>query len=63
MHVHIQEDHVPSILHAPGRESLLRHQVIDIHIFISGSFLHQEGVNEALEGGKSVLSDLEVCKD
>ena len=34
-----------------------RYRVINIHIFISGSFLHQEGVIEALEGGKSVLSN------
>ena len=52
----------PYSMHLEGNRSW-RYRVIDIHVFISGSFLHQEGVIEALEGGKSVLSDLEVCKD
>ena len=52
----------PYSMHLEGNRSW-RYRVIDIHIFISDSFLHQEGVIEALEGGKSVLSDLEVCKD
>ena len=44
----------------PGGNRCWRYRVLDIHIFINGSWKYQDAVAEALEGGASVLGSLQV---
>lgn len=44
----------------PGGNRCWRYRVLDIHVFINGSWKYQDAVVEALEGAASVLESLEV---
>ena len=44
----------------PGGNRSWRYRVLDIHIFINGSWKYQDAVAEALEGAGSVLGSLQI---
>ena len=44
----------------PGGNRCWRYRVLDIHIFINGSWKYQDAVIEALEGAASILECLQV---